>query len=397
MQAWQAGFQNRVIIYKSCRKKGVVDPADKLILGGRTEMKKLLVVFTAILVVAFAVPAFATDMRGLHDEMMATHSADAWSGEFTFGGITGFDKDKVNNAFGNLYADVFFMVDDYNKILWEFVSTVDTGGAGGAFMITAANLETDLGMALGLPVGLTTRAGLASIWTRKFEVTGHATERPVRPYMDGAGVFGSVDVGMAIIDLGIGFEIDPLGLAPEQDYAVFVQLPDIAGMLSAEAGYFITDNDDFKGQLTFNVQALDIADMIDAAASFTYDTAAAGGIGAEKWFWGLGVKGNVSMFGIGVGINGMEEAAVSNLTVDVNVAITDMFGVDVGVGLGLSDALDTFGGIDPSVYLTTGAATWRAGYLYQASDINGYLYTAPVAAAAAPDGSGLYISVDLDW
>jgi hypothetical protein len=27
-------LKNRVIIYKSCRKKGVVDPADKLILGG---------------------------------------------------------------------------------------------------------------------------------------------------------------------------------------------------------------------------------------------------------------------------------------------------------------------------------------------------------------------------
>ncbi len=113
-------------------------------------MKKLLVVFTAILVVAFAVPAFAAD--------------DAWSGEFTFGGITGFSETKVTNAFGNLYTDVFFEVDSYNKVLFEFVGTVTTDGTGGTFTVGAANLESDIGEAAGLPVGLKVRGGLSSIW-----------------------------------------------------------------------------------------------------------------------------------------------------------------------------------------------------------------------------------------
>jgi hypothetical protein len=34
-------LKNRVIIYKSCWKKGVVDPAYKLILGGRTENEEI--------------------------------------------------------------------------------------------------------------------------------------------------------------------------------------------------------------------------------------------------------------------------------------------------------------------------------------------------------------------
>jgi hypothetical protein len=338
-------------------------------------MKKLLVVFTAILVVAFAAPAFATDAT--------------WSGELDFGGITAFDKDDIGNAWVNAYTDVTLDVDEYTEIVLEFLWQ-----NGGMWGVGYAGLTTDLGMALGLPVGLKMTGGYVNIYSNKFEVTGHATERVnIRSNIGTSAMFvGAIDVGMATIKAGVGF--DGPG-AMMQDYAVYVDAPGIADLVDVEAGYFIANDDDFKGRLMASAKATGIADMIDVAAGFAYDTQAAGGIGAEKWFWGLGVKANVSMFGIGVGINGQEEAAIQNLTVDVNVGITDEFGVDVGLGLGLSDALDTFGGFEPSVYYTAGAATWRLGYLYQASDINNYMYAAPMAAPM--DGSGLFLTCGLDF
>jgi hypothetical protein len=339
-------------------------------------MKKLLVVFTAILVVAFAAPAFATDAT--------------WSGEFDFGGITAFDKEDITNGWANAYADVTLSVDDYNDVVLEL-----TWQNGGSFGVGDAHLTTDVGMALGLPVGLKASGGYTSIWSEKYEVTGHATERVlVRSYIGTSPMFKfAVEAGPATITAGVGFEQN-VGV-PVQDYAVYVAVPGVADMVDIEAGYFILNDDDMKGRLMASAKATGIADMIDAAAGFAYDTQAAGGLGAEQWFWGLGVKANVSMFGIGVGVNGQEEAAFQNLTVDVNVEITDEFGVDVGLGLGFGDVLDTFGGFEPSVYYKAGASTWRLGYLYQASDINNYMYCAP--AAAPVDGSGLFLTCGLDF
>jgi hypothetical protein len=297
-------------------------------------------------------------------------------------------------------------VDQYTDVVLEFgggfgnVETPEdaiTGleGTTNAWTVGVAALTTDLGSALGLPVGLTATGGWTSIYSNKYEATGHATERVnVRSNIAGQMFKFAVEAGPATINLGIGFELGAAA-APAQDYAVYVDVPGIADMVDIELGYFIADDDDFKGNLMFSASADGIADMIDAAAGFRYNTLADGGVGAEQWFWGVGVKANVSMFGIGLGVSGQEEAEFRLLTVDVNVGITDEFGADIGLGLGFGDVLETFGGFEGSVYYEAGAATWRLGYLYQASDINGYAYTAPLAAPV--DGSGLFLACGLDF
>jgi hypothetical protein len=338
-------------------------------------MKKLLVVFTAILVVAFAAPAFATDAT--------------WSGEFDFGGITAFDETDITSAWVNAYADVTLEVDEYNDVVLEFLWQ-----SGGLWGVGYAGLTSDVGMALGLPVGLKMTGGYVNIYSEKYEVTGHATERVnIRSNIGTSPMFvAAVDVAPVTIKVGVGFETGPLA----QDYAVYAYAPGIANMVDIEAGYFIANDDDFKGNFMVTAKATDIMDMIGVAGGFRYNAAAGGGVGDEKWFWGAGVKADLmDMLGIGVGVNGQEEAAFQNLTVDVNVAITDEFGADIALGLGFGDVLDTFGGLEASVYYTPGVSTWRLGYLYQASDVNGYLYAAP--AAAPVDGSGLFLAAGLDF
>jgi hypothetical protein len=189
-------------------------------------MRKLLVVFTAILVVAFAAPAFATDAT--------------WSGEFDFGGITAFAEDDIVAGWANAYADVTLDVDEYNDVILEFVWSPGTA----PWAVGWAELKTDVGMALGLPVGLTASGGYIGIWSNKYEVTGHATERvDVRSNIFGEQFIVAADLGMATVKAGVGFETGPAA----QDYAVYVDAPVIADMVDVEAGYFIADNDDFKG------------------------------------------------------------------------------------------------------------------------------------------------------
>jgi hypothetical protein len=203
-------------------------------------MKKLLVVFTAILVVAFAAPAFATDAT--------------WSGEFDFGGITAFDKADIDNAYANLYADVTLEVDQYTDVVLEFVggfgnvdSDMATAGTAApdpfadVFTIGVAALTTDVGSALGLPVGLKATGGFTNIWSEKYEVTGHATERVnIRSNIAGQMFKFAVEAGPATITAGVGFEQGPMA----QDYAVYVAVPGVADMVDIEAGYFIANDDD---------------------------------------------------------------------------------------------------------------------------------------------------------
>jgi len=103
-------------------------------------MKKLLVVFVALLVVAFAVPAMATDIT--------------WSGDFNFGFATVVDDAKDQVGWGDLELDVAAAVDDYNTVTIETDYT-----AGGMFVVGTAKIDSDLGSFFGLPVGLVFSGG----------------------------------------------------------------------------------------------------------------------------------------------------------------------------------------------------------------------------------------------
>jgi hypothetical protein len=356
-------------------------------------MKKLLVVFTAILVVAFAAPVFAADAT--------------WTGEYWFSGITNFSEDDITSGWGYLYNDVTIDIDEYNDLILEFDAHVSADtqafkGGDGDWNVTWAEYKTDVGMAAGLPIGLTASAGLLGVYSEKFEVTGHATERAkIRSQDYGQGFIFAADVGPATVKLGVNFELGP----GTQDYALYAYYPGIADMVDVEAGYFIVNNDDFKGRFMASAKATGIMDLVSVAAGFAYDASktnaaadAPADLTTQKWVWGVGVKADdlMDMIGVGVSAAGQEDEAFRNLNIEANVAFMDNLGLDLGVGLGFGDILDTFGGVDASVYYDAGKSTWRVGYLYQASDINNYAYQPAVTAegyGTDVNGSGLYISL----
>jgi len=343
-------------------------------------MKKLVVVISAIFLVAFAVPALASDV--------------SWTGEFTFGGITSFQAGETNNGYGNLYTDATWSVDDYTSVVFEFaggfgnVVTDPTPTFGNAWTVGAAYLETDLGAALGTGFGLTMKGGYSSLYSTKYEVSGHGYERSdVREGIEGVGGFyATFDFDMAT--LGVGFTMDPKpGAAAVADYGVLLTLPEV-GPAWVEAFYMIQDNEDFKGVFGAAVKATDLGPA-SVAAGFQYDTA------AETWAYGVGASAAVDIATVGVSLNGNDTDPLNQVGIDLNVAPADNYGADVGIGLSMADGADTFQGADISGYYKAGASKWVVGYLITKQ---GYKYAAPATSAAeAAGGGGLYIKCDVDF
>jgi hypothetical protein len=351
-------------------------------------MKKLGIILTAAAVLfAFAVPAFATNAT--------------YSGEFTFGAMTPFDAPKGAIGFSNMYTDVSLAVDDYNTILFELAGslaftqelmlvTPDPASPigvdiaqGAVFKVPYFQLETDLGKALGLPVELKSTAGLTSLYSSKYEVTGHAYERTlVRSWIDPLAWKFEVGTDMATVDFGLGFGE---GADTLNDLGVLVTVPEV-GPASVEAWYLAQDNADYKGKVGFDVKATDLVNgMLSVAAGFMDDTA------METWAYGVGASVVYEPATLGVSLNGTDTDTVNQLGIDLDAMLTDIYGATAAVGLSLADGMDTFQGADLSVYAKAGAATWRVGYVI--TDGNGYTYG---CAVGGPDG-GLYVNADIDF
>jgi len=351
-------------------------------------MKKLGIILTAAVVLfAFAIPAFAAE--------------DTITGEFTFGAMTPFDADKGAIGFSNMYADVSLAVDDYNTVLFELagskvftqsvIASIDPTAADPADMVTMGaifsvpyfQLETDVGGALGLPIDLTNTAGLTSLWSRKYEVTGHAYERTkVRSAIDPLAWKFAVGTDMvtATFALGFGEGADTLN-----DIGVLVDVPEV-GPASLEAFYLVQDNADYKGKFGIDAKATDlVGGMLGVAAGFMYDTL------LEGWAYGVGASVVYEPVTAGVSLNGDDTDTIDLLGIDIDAALTDTYGATVAVGMDLDGTADAFQGADISAYAKTGAATWRVGYVI--TDGNGYTYG---CAVGGPDG-GLYLNADIDF
>jgi hypothetical protein len=362
-------------------------------------MKRVGIILTAVaFLFAFAAPLFAVE-------------AD-WTGEFDFGGITGFDAEagKIGYAYGNIYFDATLAIDDYNSVVFEVygegMANADGSSPSPYWGLGWAVLDTDLGAYMGLPVGLTTRAGYANLKTRKYEVTGHSWERSMavmlaptdgddRAWIGNEAFFQvATDFDMAKLNVAWNMGKTDTGATPEinTDYAFLLELPEI-GPASAEAGYFINDNADFTGLFAVNMQALGIADMVDFAAGFMYDTTDAA---VPAYAYGVGLAASYNIAKLGVSFGGYEDSMFNALAIDLNVEQGDI-GADIGTGLYLDSDVytDTFGGIDTSVYYMPGASKWRLGYVY--SNANNYYYNAPVLTdGPIGENGGLYLSCSID-
>lgn len=325
-------------------------------------MKKLIGVFSAVLLIfALAIPAMATEAK--------------FSGELEYGAATPFDAAKAAEAFGLYYFDLTLTVDDLNSVLFEFSGPLGAGTAtqNGAARLSYAQITSDVGKALDLPVGLKTKAGITSIWSRKYEVSGHAYERTlVRSSIDPAGLVASLDFGAATLDVGMGFG---QGVG-KNDIGALLTVPE-AGPASIEAFYLANNNDDFKGRVGGDVKVMKLADMLNLAAGFVFDMA------AETWAFGVGAGTTVSMATIGVSLNGNDVDILNQIGIDVDLALTDMFGATGAVGLSMAEGAEAFQGASISGYVKVGASKWRVGYLVTS---NSYAY----GSSAAPMEGGLF-------
>jgi len=354
-------------------------------------MKKLLVVLSVLFVVALiAGPAFAVNMYD--PEARAAKLAEVKasplrvSGEFTFGAITPFDAATANSGFYNMYVDFTLYVDDYNSVLFEVAGNKTF--TPGTFTVPYFELTTDVGKALDLPIGLKNTAGLTSLYSRKYEVTGLAYERAAtRPFIDPLAWKFAIDaMGKATITAGLGFG---QGGDLFNDIGVIVEIPAI-GPASAEAYYLSNNNADFKGILGFDVKATGLLnEMLSVAGGFFYDMVE---VAAENpWFWGVGASVKYSKLTAGLSANGNNVDAFNVLGIDADYALTDVFGLQAGVGLAFADGAETFQGADIGAYAKIGAAKWSIGYVI--ADATGFAY---VPAVAGIDG-GLYLNADINF
>jgi hypothetical protein len=362
-------------------------------------MKKLLVVLSVLFVVAlFASTALAQNMYD-PEQRSAKLAAEKAApvkigGEFTFGGITNFSAEEANSGFANMYVDISLWPDDFNSFLFELAGDPadNDSQTAGNIKIVYWEWTTDVGKALDLPVTLKNTAGRTSLYTRKYEVSGLAYERPVRPNMDPIpwkfAVGTDKFTATAGIGFGSGFGLLPAAAEDTRDIGVLIAIPEI-GPASAELFYLAEDNADFKGDVGFNVKALGLLnDMLDFAGGFDYNLV------AEVWAYGIGVNVKYNKIRAAVSLNGNDANALNQLGIDAAFAATDVFGLDAAVGLCMADGADTFQGAEVSVYAKVGVSKWNVGYQIKDNPVGpGFNYV----PAVANNKGGLFVAVDTNF
>jgi hypothetical protein len=375
-------------------------------------MKKLAVILTAAAVLfGFGASAFAMEIY--EPEARAAKLAEEQAsiiiiaGEMDFGMMTSFEYSEGSANFLNLYMDITLWPDEYNTAFIEiaslnsdFSSGVDLGAN-----ITYAFITTRLGDYFGLPVGVEAEIGKTNLNSNKFEVTAHAYERTfIRQTLDPVPFKLTVDADVVTAKLGFGFGQEngaPFDAeeGAQNDFGVYFFIP--VDMAEIEIFYIALDNADLQGTLGFDVKAVGLMNgMLGLAAGFAYDVAAEDP--DPSWFWGAGVEVIYAPAELGVSINGAEEAELWQLGVDLDVAVTDFFGIFFGLGLLLDDiAPSTFNGLEGSVYIDTGSTAWYFGHVYADADnqVTGFGYAGVntgLDTMYGPEG-GFFISANIDF
>jgi hypothetical protein len=368
-------------------------------------MKKSILILSAIVVLfAFAVPAFAVEMYEPEQRLAKLAEEEASplkvSGEFTFGFITPFDSEKAAIGFANSYADFIWYPDEYNSVLLEVAlsGNFENPAVAGSAKFPYFQLETDVGAYFGLPVGLVNTMGMTSLYTNKYEVTGHAWERDlIRSFIDPLAWKVLVDAGMVQITAAIGIgEPDPLGDGSFNDLGFYAFIPAV-GPAEIEIWYLAQDNPDLKGKFGASAKADGLFDgLIGFAGGFVYDLT---DTPAYEWAYGFGAGLDFMGLALGVGIEGSEPTTIDRLWVDADYAFGD-FGVQGAFALSLSDdagaaSTETLLGVEGGVYVNVGGAKITVGYTYDGDDTaaSNYAYAPAVAAIEG----GLFVVGDIDF
>jgi hypothetical protein len=341
-------------------------------------MKKvILLIMSALLIVALAVPAMA-DV--------------SWSGRLLGTMITAFapKEGKAAYSYYYLYTDLIAEVDEYNTLTFEFTGNgTSAAGTQAQWGVGAAFIDTDVGAYFGLPVGVVGTFGNFWACTRKYEATWHAWERtPLRQCYQINGIKATVDFGMGNIavltSIGEDFDAVTAGIQPVQ--AVILNLPEL-GPVDVEAFMYGYAQDEFKPVIAADVK-VGFA-PVDVAAGFGFDLAQGGHL-AGDWAYGVGAAADLGMFRAGAALNGNSNDALSGIALEAGAELMEGLRADAGIGLSLASGADTFQGAEVSLALEPGASTWRVGYIITE---NSYGYT---VVTTLPKG-GLFVTGDLSF
>jgi hypothetical protein len=340
-------------------------------------MKKvILLIMSALLIIAVAVPAMA-DV--------------SWSGRILASMVTAFapKEGKATNRYYYAYTDLIADVDEYNKLVFEFTADANPG-IRGSWGVYSAYIESDVGAYFGLPVGLTGTFGNYWACTRKYEATWHATERaPIRQCNQINGVKATLDFGMGNVAVLTSIGDNYVGIGntnPVQ--AIILNLPEL-GPVDLEAFMYGYAQEEFKPVIAADVKVAFAP--VDVAAGFAFDLAKGAHLGAtNEWAYGVGAAADLGMFRAGAAINGNSNDALNSVTLEAGAELMEGLRADAGVGLGLASGADTFQGAEISVCLKPGASEWRVGYIITQ---NAYSYC---SVTSLKDG-GLFVQGDLSF
>jgi hypothetical protein len=344
-------------------------------------MKKvILLIMSALLIFALAVPAMA-DV--------------SWSGRLLGSMVTAFaPKDgKATYSYYYLYTDLIAEVDEYNTLTFEFGGNgASTSGVSASWVVDAAFIDTDVGAYFGLPVGVMGTFGNFWACTRKYEATWHAWERtPIRQCYHINAVKATLDFGMGdlavLTSIGDDFDAGTAGIQPVQ--AVILNLPEL-GPVDLEVFMYGMGQDEFKPIIAGDAKIAFAP--VDVAVGFGFDLAKGAhlGTGGTDWTYGIGAAADLGTFRAGAAINGNNTDALNQVALEAGAELMEGLRADVGVGLSLASGADTFQGAEISVALEPGASTWRIGYIITQ---NSYSYT---AVTSLKDG-GLFVTGDLSF
>ncbi|WP_020614084.1 porin family protein [Sediminispirochaeta bajacaliforniensis] len=361
-------------------------------------MKKIALVLILALACVFVVSA----------EMSLT-------GEFDYGFMAG-DADEgpgFTGKFDKIELDFAVTMDDYNTFKTEIedkdttndIATHDLG-------LGYAEIVTDWGAQLGLPIGIVSTVGYDGFSIGDdFDITGWGWENldGIELSKEGAGQLEIMPNDMITLVLAGTFDADV-----DNDPAILVGGTFQNDVLGVTVGYITSDKDYAHSMLYTEAKyEMDLGnDMgLGLSGSLNYDmdkdekiivpADPKDGDGTNtEILYGVGAFYTVSAAGFGVSYQGDKDTDNDKLGLDATYALTDDLSADVGAAFFMGDAkdaagedIDTFLGLDISATYTVGSAAYTFGYLYS----DGYGGKVDYKSISQLSDGGVYFKVCVDF
>jgi hypothetical protein len=337
-------------------------------------MKKLLVL--SVLVGLMALPMFASDIT--------------FGGDMTYAFIGDFG-DTFNDT-QTVTVDIKGTVDDYNSLVIE----IDALAAGGVGSPDRAVVTTDVGMWLGLPVGLSVTWGWDDPDVNEFQGVSAYSNEEVLDVSNGDDWMLNFLLSASFFEVELAFTPGIAGGATNGEILAGVAVKEPIPGMNAELYYWQGD-----------VAAVDVYDegwiLFDAgyAGDFGGFGLAAGAgfayplLDTNDWNFGVGLSGTYDMATVTVGIDGNETDTLSGLSASAVVAPIDM--LDIYAGLAYDMAGSELEEVDLGINAHVGAVEVYLGYLIDGDSVGvaGDNFNAPPGLAG--DTSGMYIKFDVNY